>query len=213
MKRFILLFSWLPVMATLLTACGGVPETMLYQNQYRLHVNFRDVAGNDLVAPLGEEYYISEGWRTKWVNEINPEKYSLDIILPDGLSSTKPYYSLAKYNDYHSWLTPGEDGKYDGDGIWYLESNYVPTVITSNAAIQSPLTYRLSCPTIFGDGSIHEIVAWWDEGTLISGNCRILTCIKVVFDGKEIQPILGTSYNENAEPCYFGYFIDIVLDK
>ena len=114
MKRVFYCLILTAAASFVLSSCGDAQTTML--NQYRLHINFKDAAGNDLVASLGEEYYISESWRTKWVNEINPDKYSLDIILSDGVNATKPYYTLAKYNDNHSWLIPEVNGRYDGDG-------------------------------------------------------------------------------------------------
>ena len=159
---------------------------------YDLYISFRDVDGNDLVAPLGvERYQSSSREKTHWAGTINPDKYSLDIIVPNPPSwwdntiyNTRAYPGMIpdvhrlrletyKYDDNHNNTTycPGPASE-DGDGYYYLISRFGllayrewykdgMCVDKEETKLQEYLTYKIKCPMIFGDEEIHELKACW----------------------------------------------------
>ena len=159
---------------------------------YDLYINFRGVDGNDLVAPLGEERYQSSSReKTHWGGEINPDRYGLDIIIPNppswwdnAIYNTREYPGFIpavhnprletfKYDDNHNNTTycPGPASE-DGDGYYYLITRFSllvhrewykdgECVDKEETKLQEYLTYRFKCPMIFGDEEIHELKACW----------------------------------------------------
>lgn len=229
----LLLFA---TMLSVLTGCDKTPflpgSDVLPVDFYWLTVSFRDASGNDLVAPLGEERWKPERDHSNWAGEINPDKYKLDIILSnphetwdnniyntrakDGVipDVNRPYLSIAKYNeDYKGTLTyKGEEL----DGYCYLFSNFnIPAI----NGIQKSLTYKITCPSIFGDNQIHEIVTYWGDDTEVADNAkkgkaifRYPECKGAMYGGKDVT-VTKVEVEASVSRRYYGYFIDIVLDK
>lgn len=208
------------LMAIALCGCsspfGDVQE--LVQNSkpvprdyYYLHINVRNTEGDDLVAPLGEEYYKSNPESIKYSGEVNPDKYQLQIVLPDGYVDRTASFTLGKFDGGYNWVSMQEDGTYDVTGRWSLMSNYM--IVGNNPKVQNPLTYKIKCPAVFGDDTIHEIVTWWEA---VSWNKTLYEqfygCVKATFDGVEISPVRSETVYPGTDFAYAADFLDIVLD-
>ena len=188
---------------------------------YWLTVNFKDDSGNDLVALLGKESRESAVDPSYWDGRINPELYQLDVILSNphaswdnniynarGCDVNQPYFSMVIYNEEDEVALSSFKGASETEGYCYLFSNFhIPAI----NGIQDSLTYKIMCPTIFGDNLIHEITAYWKENIKDSEGERYPECIDATFDGKEVRVkkiLVDSAVNRN----YYSYFIDIVLD-
>ncbi|MBO4765171.1 MAG: hypothetical protein J5508_05640 [Bacteroidales bacterium] len=207
----------LALLAAVLPSCKSVTDIFLpdnppeYYDYYFLQASFKDAQGNDLVATLGEEYYKSDPNALVYKNEINPEKYSLEIVPGNGNINNNAYFTATKFDTNHSWLKTREDGTYIGDGTWYMGSNLVAGAISRRLPLQETLTYNVKCPAVFGDDSVHVIVAYWAEDIQRGEWIRFPRCTKATFDGKEITPIRGISYSDKTDDQYSAFFLDIVL--
>ena len=181
---------------------------------YHLHISFKDQAGNDLLEPFA--YYKSDPSRQKYWGEVDPALYSLNIIASSWSTPFESYFTLSKYDGNHSWITPDENGIYGDTGTWYLTNSF--RIVTKNdESPYSPLRYVIKCKSLFGSIVSHPVVTWWEEGTR-DGKQHYPVCARATFAvqatlDKEITPVKGITYNENNEPYYVGYFLDIVLDK
>lgn len=194
---------------------------------YWLNVNFKDIAGNDLVALLGKECWESAADPSYWDGRINPDLYQLDVILSNPHASwnnniynsraregfipdvNRPYFFMVIYNEEDEVALSSFKGASETEGYCYLFSNFhIPAI----NGIQDSLTYKIMCPTIFGDNLIHEITAYWKENLKDSEGARYPECINATYDGKEVQVkklLVDSAVNRN----YYSYFIDIVLDR
>lgn len=189
-----------------------IPDTMPgYLDFYFLQASFKDADGNDLVMPLAEEYYKSDKGSLIYSGEVNPEHYSLDIIPFSGGLNEKPVYYASKFDAQHKLLKTSQDGKYIGDGSWYLGSTLVCGSAVTRLPLQETLTFRFKCPMVFGDDYVHEIVAWWEEDIQQGEYTRYPRCVKATFDGKETAPAKGLIYFKQTDSYFNAYFLDIVL--
>lgn len=225
---------------------------------YVLTIGIKDASGNDLVATLKGDRWVPERETSPWRGQINPEDYKLEILLSnpneaydnsiyanrvsivDGsplfirdskdLEHLRPTFRLAQYGDDYRWL-PYFDNKtlqyYDFDRQYYLLSTFSDGC---GNGLQDHLTYRFSCPSIFGDDNEHEIVAYWAEEDVkytSSEMQQFPKCIKVLFDEKEVTFANRTYMPKDfrvkegmTDPEramlpreYYAAFVDIVLDK
>lgn len=231
--RFYLMLS---IVSLSLLGCGKnnfLPGSdAMKMDYYWLTVSFKDASGKDLVAKLGDERWVSSRNQSSWAGEINPERYKLDIVLSNPHESwdntiyntrakegvfapdvNQPYFMIAKYDENHvGTLTYKGEDSIEGD--CYLFSNFnIPAI----NGIQNTLTYKITCPTIFGDNATHEIVTWWKEGQSFPKDSdeiifRYPECKSSTFDGKDVivKKVLVDSANSKE---YYSYFIDIVIDK
>lgn len=200
---------FIAIMAFLLSGCGKAePEIANYFRQsppipmdyYFLHISFKDVAGNDLVAP----------W-CSW-GDNKDDNYSLVIKLPDGTNYGASYFTLGKFDNQHSIALSREDETYREDGSWYLVSNINNS--GRDITVLDSLTYMIQCPLLFGDRYYHNLNTWWKAGEAgLTKYEHYSECVKATFEGKEVSLVKGITYNEKSEPSYIGYFIDIVLVK
>jgi hypothetical protein len=179
---------------------------------YFLHMSFKDAAGNDLIEPLALEYY-KFNTSLPWAGEINPEKYSLDVAVPDAPASdsVRVVLTASKYGDDYSRMIPREDGTYGPDGSWFFDIRSI--VINKNDASYGSLNHKFTCPEVFGDNSVHEISTTWAKNLEASGKSFYPACTKVVLDGKEYTPVRGVTYFQETESMYVGYFVEVVIDR
>lgn len=213
----------LATIVVLISGCGKEIEpssegSISPVDDYILFISFKDASGNDLVAPLGEEKWNNPGDISYWSGEINPDKYNLNIVSsspsvptsnPNYIpANTRPYFLMDKFDENYKY-------KEEGDGIWYLSNE---THWNGRSGIQEYLTYKITCPTIFGDSSIHELVTWWDKDPLVAEHTKdrktgalYPECKKATFDGKDYS--VKQVKLENGSWTFYGYFIDIVLDR
>ena len=179
---------------------------------YFLHMSFKDAAGNDLIEPLALEYYKFNS-SMPWAGEINPEKYTFDVVVPEAPAedSVRRVLTVSKFGEEYGKMTPREDGTYGPEGSWFFDLRSI--ILNKNEASYSTLNYKLSCPGVFGDNSVHEIATTWVKNLEASGNSLYPACSKVVLDGKEYTPTRGVTYFQDGTSVYIAYFVDVVLDK
>ena len=234
--KSIRLALFLAVMAFVLTSCGFFSPVMPMNTKtyyYFLHISFKDKAGNELVAPLAADQFMSVP-SSVWFGEIDTLKYSLSIVMsnPGSSEDTKSYYlpplrvssqasagwntrrpsvTLTKFDDQLVMVQSLSDGSFPDEGKWYMDFHYSVATNTSNQ--QEYLIYKFSCPTVFGDKSVHDIKAFWGKGDEKSYLEIYPACTKVVLDGKEYTAYKGVTYLDNNGSAYTSYFVEIVLDR
>lgn len=219
--KIIRLISWLALTALLLLGCEREPipdgsdtmrETMAKamamagMNTYFLHISFKDASGNDLLEPLA--YYTSDPDRRKYWGEVNPDDCTLRTIVSSWQYPEMTSFSLAKFDENHSWMSTDENGRYGDGGTWYFTINLCYPA-RPDGSPYSPLLYDIASKKVFGVSYFRRVTTWWEEGQLYP------ECIRATLgqpDNKEIIPVKGITYNEQGEPYYVGYFLDIVLD-
>lgn len=237
-----LLFSLFVMICVVVTGCGKIDTLPEGSDQirnftpqyfrYRIAVSFCDNAGNDLIAPLGDDRWKSRT-DTYWKGSINPDRYDLKIELSvpwKGLRALRttdnPSFRMEKYDkNRQSSSFFGEEYK-EGEGKYYLRNTIsMPTYydISNGDDIeempcQDYITYKISCPTLFVDKAEHSLVAYWVEDPTVPTEwdyplppSQNPQCIRAVFDGKEVvvnKQIIGSEQGRE----YYIYFIDIVLD-
>jgi hypothetical protein len=195
-----------------LSSCGWfgpVVPTSSKKFHYNLHLSFKDKDGNELIAPLAEEKFISDQSNV-WKGEINPEKYKLDF-LPAVPSADTSLMTLtaSKYDDQLCLEPAREDGTFGPEGTWYL--NLRGIMINNTDTPQDHLKYKFTCKMIFQDASVHEITAYWTKGEQADYVNYFPVCTKVVVDGKEYTPARGVT--QNSMGMYIGYFATIVVNR
>ena len=193
---------------------------------YHLVFSFKDSEGKDLVKPLADEQWMTDPKQDHWSGEINPVRYLLDVIYsnpPDWYDNT--IYNRKAYpgfipTEHKCIFSACQNSQELPVSPWYLRYyNNTHHIDTWGEEVQD-LTFKITCPTIFGDESIHEVVTYWEPGEkpIYTSNA---ICTKAVFEGKEYLPkknvnvfhyeFPDTSENKDVEMVY--YAIEIVLDK
>ena len=192
---------------------GGVTkaEQIIPMDSYRLHISFKDPAGHDLLEQTA--YYKSDPTSSKYLGEVNPDFYTLRIASSYVYALDTYYFTLAKFDEHHSWLPTDINGVYHDKGTWYLSNDFI-IQSKPDGSPYSPLRYNICCPTIFGSTWFHTLITWWEEGPRDEKSGQHFPiCVRANIDGREITPVIGITYNEKNEPYYFGYFLDIVVDR
>lgn len=215
---------------------------------FRISIGFFDKTGKDLTVPLAEERWIkpasdADRYDYPWSGGINPIKYDLDLTLsyPDVLPHDIPgvvYYNK-RYPTYELIMTKYKDDYQltdysDEEGRYYLSNKFgypriggldiqlasgIGDYIKDNPR-QDYIIYKLSCPTIFGDNTVHELVTYWGDDLCFPPDdpeaeeqwMLYPNCTKAIFDGKEVpvKTVVTSSYDWRD---FYDHFIDIVLDK
>ena len=205
------------VIVSALSSCDGLSDIFLpdsppeYMDYYFLNVSFIGDEGQDLVAPLGEEYYKSDKDRTIYQGEVNPEKYSLEIETYTSYLGEIPFYTAAKFDAQHTMIKARDNGTYPEEGTWYLGNNLVYGSAGGRLPLQETLIYKVKCPTVFGDDLVHVIETRWEDDIHKGDYIRYPKCSRATLDGKEITPSKGITYNEAKDIQYTAYFLDIKL--
>ena len=217
-----------PIDDTVLSVSSDLP---VYE--YTILISFVDGSGKDLVSSLGEERWQPDGDNTIWGGQINPEKYSLNFIYSNPPSyfteeqlsldsCVAPFFAL-KFDNYQIPYQTYEQ-YIEGEGRWYLYNRLRHFIRAwgKDALRQDNIIYRFSCPTVFGDNSTHELIAYWGDDPAPSSNPDAglhPECIRALFDGQEIpvkKVTVVTRYEVQSGTIdveRLQYFIDIVLDK
>ena len=210
MKRARLLKRLALMIVTLcvLSGCDQEIDTPSNANDpcdaYELNIIIKDKAGNDLV------YLLKDDWSDTHYGMINPNLYSLD------LKKTSPNIWL--HRTFYKWGPTVSEEYYPAFVIRKLSpedeyfSLYDINTLWSADGWQDSLTYRLICPTIFGDSLSHDIEAFFGKDPYVYRRTIITwpECTKVLFDGKEmpVKSVLYDGANELATNI-----VEIVLDR
>lgn len=201
---------------------------------YMIAISFRDALGSDLTVSLGDERW-KPADDTYWSGGINPDKYNLDIILPNPADSwdnsiynfkagpgfipdvLRPTLIMCKWDeDYKRTSYWGYGKDYSkGDGCWYLHSTFRSPY---QNGLQDYLTYKITCSDLFNDNIVHELIVMWEPDPIVSGNTKdrepedaFPVATKAIFDGKEITVNkIQTSQTEYRD--FYTYFVNIILD-
>ncbi|MDH6356317.1 hypothetical protein [Parabacteroides sp. PF5-9] len=178
------------------TIIGDIPPNY----SHLIWISFQDTLGNDLLE--GSEFV----WSNYEIYETaKPEFYTLDIVFKDqslnpwwyqqgqmiggGDRFDNKYPRLYLSNgewfsppdslispDYHylKFLTGSISHKCDLDSCWKAE-------------FTEKITFKLTCPYLFGDDEIHHIITWWN----LLGEYNTI-CTGVAYNGQEF-PVKGSS--------------------
>ena len=191
-------YSLFLVLAMLLNSCEVEYGNFYPFYEHWLWLSFQDTSGNDLVKGIGYNW-----WQSDVVPEeeagggpVNPDLYTLKIIFPENAVDVwekspeiRPELTLIKPNY----------------GEWNSSKGYYLNFSTSSVKKDNVemLTFKLSCPYVFGDNSTHEIVTYWRKSNVPKGTVK---CYRIVFDGKEINEITYENYEQIS-------LAKIVLDR
>lgn len=212
----------LAFVATVNIGCDKIQESQPPAYCYSINISFTDKMGNDLVAPLGKDRWHPNNVDTYWTGAINPDKYTLDYVFPNpepqierpGLIEPDykgPAFWMAKSDDKYQLTSDFHEQYTEGEGKWYLMTG----VASSQSYPQESTTFRMVCPTIFGDNSVHELVTYWVYDTVIPYTPEVPVsaeqfpeCASGTFDGNTIDVI-----NIKRDGLHVNIvFIDVVLD-
>ena len=158
---------------------------------YNLALSFQDASGKDLVQGIELEHESgSVSVEQAQSGLVKSDLYTLKVVTSqpceDVIASKSKNYipdsprlGMTKYNGY-SFLT----------NDFGMDASYCPD--------EKVLTYKLKCPTVFGDEAEHELVTYW-EVPKIQNNFAKAICNRIEFEGKVITPtIVPESYNYQA---------------
>lgn len=170
-----------------------------------------------------------------WDNTIYNVKPAPGII-PD---VNRPYLNVLQFDDKGHMCLNGYSGaelriRFDDKGSvwvndhseegsdkcsWYL----LKDMISAPSHPQKTIKYQITCPTIFGDSSVHEFITYWteDENDDPKVHGQVAICTKVEYEGKVITPIRGETIMHNEFPDssvnqdyeFVTNLVDIVLDR
>lgn len=206
---------------------------------YSVNISFEDSSGNDLVATLAKEDCQGKTWDGRILP--NKDSYLLDFSFsyPDAFPHDIPgivvydhpspnhELTICKYNyeyqivrdstGYGRYCLNHHCGYLKTGGLDIALATFIDDYIKDNP-IQDSIVYKLTCPKIFGDNKVHNLVTYWEDDPFFrSDTPKALEqfylyphCYKALFDGKEVL-VNAVPRQTNRE--YYDYYIDIVLDK
>ncbi|MDR2969428.1 MAG: hypothetical protein LBV32_07485 [Tannerellaceae bacterium] len=163
-RMLILLFTFA---ATVLNGCDELFNTI--PSHFELSLSFQDSSGKDLLK--GIEYTKSQT-KDSLTGQIATDMFTFKYFNSRKLTPRLHWeliYSEYVFPDYGSICFPPEGGQNN----------------------RMDFTYQLSCPYIFGDNVMHEIVAYCKET-----KHREYECFRLTFDGKEIAVEKGDEYGQ-----------------
>ena len=182
------------IISTILSAfiCGScVPSHMVYGDtiSYGLSFIFQDTEGNNLAEGIDLKDWIPSNEPQEQATGGEVADYKLDIILSKQSDKydNENYHIIglgaAEYDDYSPVLMYQRNN----DKI-FLGTRF--GVYMDYVEPQEKLTYKITCPHIFGDNEIHVITTYWKQelGEIIS-HTYYPECYMVEFDGKAITDI------------------------
>ena len=161
---------------------------------YTLYLRFQDASSNDLIK--GIEYdgdKIRYGFAT-----VNPDLYALKFVFPDGiLTPWKPEPQPGVILAEHAPTLFLETEK--DDYYFILRSSSVNWRDFGEERVYFPfsekLTFELTCPYVFGDDAVHEIITYWKEGNVSTCSCL---CYCIELEGKEYTQITHAQYDQSS---------------
>ena len=185
-------------------------------HSYYFYIAIQDVSGNDLIDGIGVDHD----------NELKDGEYSLEIVYPDLCMDVN--YQRINYPSAYEYTSLRHQPaisvqKFGGRyflGIFVVTNHR--TMHIKNCPFANTLTFNLSCPYIFGDDAVREIVTYWSMDPSYHPeyqnnkkwfkNRPQSFCYRVVFDGKEITPITYGERNEKGGGWNNNSKVNVVLD-
>ena len=198
---------------------NGVASVSYY---YHWHLSFQDSTGVDLVKALEKNMFVP-GLKADNTYSIEDNNlfgyvdtllYTLDVIFPEWYDPDYCYNQMILNGNIPAPVSPFqihlhkniEEDKFFGYfdnaqfGYYYLHFNSAATDIFGKEGRIPPvetLTCKLTCPLLFGDNEVHEIVSCWDTKHWVTNGAPV--CYRVLLDGKEFEINKG--------------FVTIILDR
>ncbi|MBR3030371.1 MAG: hypothetical protein IKH93_04405 [Bacteroidales bacterium] len=207
--RYILLLALSAMLAVLLAGCSvgsldteeetsgeQTVETYYPPYGYTVAFSFRDISGNDLVAPLASME--------------SDKRFNIHIKWSAEDSEYESDFGIVPMDERYNIVEAKEDGTCEGNVTWYL--------IHSGVGYGETATFSIQCNTIFGDYAFHDITTWWKEKKrryrFVSGIQHPI-CTKAAYAGQEVTPVESVLHIETAEFSRneVHYLIDFILDK
>jgi len=158
-----------------------------------IYLRFQDTLGNDLLEGKESTFPCVMGQR----QTAKPEFYTLDVVFEDGIYNEwkpapapliggMPAYILdERYPAVYFNLYPEyTDEKYDYNSLFFTTQSdrpYGEDATLHDAKFAEKITFRFTCPDLFGDDEVHEIITWWEP----RGEGFHTKCTCITYDGKE----------------------------
>ena len=129
---------------------------------------------------------------------VKPEFYTLDIVFEYGiLNPWKPVNTFYVTYDSYPKITLSSIGEWSSfkaisdyfylmfEASSYKYADFVEALLygqsTKDCEFAEKITFRLTCPYIFGDNEAHDIVTWWELHEYYT------TCYRIEYGGKELS--------------------------
>jgi len=161
-----------------------------------LSLSVKNVSGVDLVKELGLHVSNSdyEPPIMPTFNAINPDLYTLKAVYPD--IKMDPVWN---HHNTSGAIIPGPYTyklEYEiKDDCYYLVFHPRNSFGYRDKTPPAPMiTYKLSCPQIFGDDEEHEIITYWKPI-----DKRYQSCYRIEYNGKEFSNITHVGVLSYAE--------------
>lgn len=159
-----------------LSSCNWFHREPPICQSYHIALRFQDASGENIAdGAAGEELTAGTSLNGTDEGDVNPDSYSLDIVLQNyvnGEAATGPDDRHVQYSSSLKRMKFKEFGT--------CLTGYIALKPKNNNVRK--VTYKLKCPAIFGDKERHEIVTYWDLSDKIYAKCY---CIE--FEGKEMM--------------------------
>ena len=184
------------LLAVTLSSCRLIVPDIPHYNHY-LFLNIRDASGVDLVKQLA----LHEANREDFVSpnslghsSINPELYALEAEFADKMLD--PIWRYNNDPDIVGYVRKDAPCLefVNKEGVYYL--TFHPRGSYGRKERTPPaqwITYRLTCPTIFGDNEAHEIKTFWRPPKKTSNNYQV--CYQIDYANNQIVDITVDQYD------------------
>jgi hypothetical protein len=168
---------------------GGSTTMSFYR--YELALNFQNASGDDLVKGIELGDVLG--------GTVRSDLYVLDIIL----------YEPCENWDNDIYNTPARPGytpdvhrptlqvKEGDNGYSYLANEFFVPI--NGCPEEKILTYKLTCPYLFGDEEIHELVTYWNVPEKREWHGVYAKCYLIEYEGKAITPVRMDEVNDGDE--------------
>lgn len=169
---------------------GGDPFNPPDFDHY-LCISFQDASGNDLVKGIGfDDSYVLSGMgypdgydEENTAGIVKPELYTMGVIFgrecEDGRA---PMYKTpdAIYDRQSPVL-----GLVVADGKYYLNLRQFSVKSKKCLVFERTISFKLTCPYVFGDDKEREIVTFWE-----TNNVKSISCYRIKLGNQEITDII-----------------------
>ena len=157
---------------------------------YQLFLRILDASGNNLVQEMELDWTHPD--QAEILGRIKTDLYTLDIVFPE------PCMDIYEYHKHSGAYEPAEFVPILSlnihDYYYYLALRTQSMILDWCPNPAEMLTFKLSCPDVFGDNAVHEIVTYWKEGNKPT-NSRI--CYRIELDGIAFtEEITYEQYNQ-----------------
>ena len=166
-----------------------------------LYISFQDASGNDLVKGIEFDWFQPEGAiiTEEAGGTVKPDLFTLEYVFPDGrqnpwkpepksgviLEKREPVLGYGRGFGIN-WKESSEMSNYDYFGFEIHSTRRQWDASNEKDIVLScpVITIRLSCPYLFGNDAVHDIVTYWEPVDPIATKCY-----RVEFAGKEYIPV------------------------